>query len=174
MKTIAAAGLAVTLAGPAAANTPDDRGFEIAARSDRSDVGFGSSRVELQMILRNAAGQESTRKLEISTLEKVDEDVGDLVLYGKFRKSISNSVMMGGGLEMSVPTGRESKRMGTGELAFNPFVNVRYTRGRIALGGHVGFYMSDGNVAEILAPPGGFDLTIRTQGYRQTIKGEWL
>jgi outer membrane lipoprotein-sorting protein len=80
---LAAIGFTLTLTGPATANTPADEGFEIAARSDRSDVGFGNSRVALQMILRNAAGQESTRKLEISTLEKPDESVGDksLVLF---------------------------------------------------------------------------------------------
>ncbi len=54
-----------------------NKGFEIAARSDRSDRGFGDSTVELQMVLRNAAGQESTRKLEIATFELADESVGD-------------------------------------------------------------------------------------------------
>ena len=73
----------LTLVNPAMANTPAEQGFEIAARSDRSDVGFGDSRVELQMILRNAAGQQATRSLEIATLEKPDESVGDksLVLF---------------------------------------------------------------------------------------------
>jgi hypothetical protein len=52
-------------------------GFEIAARSDRSDRGFGDSEVELQMILRNAAGRESSRALNISTLEIPDEGQGD-------------------------------------------------------------------------------------------------
>ena len=55
----------------------ETRGYQVAARSDRSDVGFGDSTVELQMILRNAAGQESTRSLRITTLEKPDETVGD-------------------------------------------------------------------------------------------------
>jgi len=55
----------------------DTRGFDIAARSDRTDLGFGDSDVELQMVLRNAAGQESTRALRIATLEKPDETVGD-------------------------------------------------------------------------------------------------
>ena len=75
--------LGIAIAGPIAADTPEQEGFEIAARSDRTDVGFGDSRVELQMILRNAAGQESTRTLEIATLEKPDEEVGDksLVLF---------------------------------------------------------------------------------------------
>jgi hypothetical protein len=61
----------------------DDKGFEIAARSDRTDLGFGGSDVELNMVLRNAAGQEATRSLRISTLEKPDETVGDksMVLF---------------------------------------------------------------------------------------------
>lgn len=62
---------------PAVAQSPDQKGFEIAARSDRSDRGFGDSRVDLKMILRNAAGAESTRTLEIRTLEIPDEDTGD-------------------------------------------------------------------------------------------------
>jgi len=73
----------LALSGTAAATTDVEQGFEIAARSDRSDVGFGNSEVELQMILRNAAGEESTRTLRISTMEKPDESVGDksLVLF---------------------------------------------------------------------------------------------
>jgi hypothetical protein len=55
----------------------EDKGFDIAARSDRTDLGFSDSEVDLQMILRNAAGQESTRSLRIATLEKPDESVGD-------------------------------------------------------------------------------------------------
>lgn len=55
----------------------ESRGFDIAARSDRSDVGFGDSEVELTMVLRNAAGQETRRSLKILTLEKPDETVGD-------------------------------------------------------------------------------------------------
>jgi hypothetical protein len=53
------------------------KGFEVAARSDRSDRGFKDSRVDLTMILRNQAGQETERLLSIKTLELPDEDVGD-------------------------------------------------------------------------------------------------
>jgi hypothetical protein len=84
MKALAATLLVgATCTGPIAANTPEKLGFEVAARSDRSDIGFGDSSVELEMILRNAAGDESTRTLEITTLEKPDESVGDksLVLF---------------------------------------------------------------------------------------------
>ncbi len=58
--------------------TPEaQKGYDISARSDRSDKGFGDSKVEARMILRNAAGQETTRDLSFSTLEKADESVGD-------------------------------------------------------------------------------------------------
>ena len=81
LKTVIALSLllvmALNLADQAIAASIDERGFEIAARADRSDVGFGQSEVELTMILRNAAGQESSRSLKIATLEKPDETVGD-------------------------------------------------------------------------------------------------
>ncbi|MBY0475342.1 MAG: outer membrane lipoprotein-sorting protein [Nitrosomonas sp.] len=62
---------------PVAAEDLDQKGFDVAARNDRSDRGFGDSRVELEMVLKNAAGAESRRTLEISTLELPDESVGD-------------------------------------------------------------------------------------------------
>jgi len=71
-------GIAATVETPVRGNTDAERiGFEIAARSDRSDRGFGNSEVELEMVLRNAAGKESRRTLMIMTLEIVDESVGD-------------------------------------------------------------------------------------------------
>lgn len=69
---------------PTRGNTPEEKkGFEIAARSDRVDLGFSSSEVSLTMVLRNAAGSESKRSLRISTLEVPDENLGEksLVLF---------------------------------------------------------------------------------------------
>jgi hypothetical protein len=71
------AALAVTTLVGAATVTPEEKGFEIAARADRSDRGFGDSSVELKMVLRNAAGKEATRSLSLNTLEVPDEGVGD-------------------------------------------------------------------------------------------------
>ncbi len=67
--------------------SPEEKGFEIAARSDRSDRGFSDSIVSLKMILRNAAGKEASRTLDIKTLEIPDENVGDksLVIFDKPR-----------------------------------------------------------------------------------------
>ncbi len=77
------AAFAVSLAANTNATAADEKGFDIAARSDRSDLGFGDSEVGLKMILRNAAGQSATRSLRMRTLEKPDESVGDksLVLF---------------------------------------------------------------------------------------------
>lgn len=61
----------------------EKKGFEVSARSDRSDRGFGNSEVKGKMILRNAAGQESSRSMTFITLEVADESVGDksLVIF---------------------------------------------------------------------------------------------
>lgn len=82
--TAIAAGLFVgLLAGlafePAVAqNTAaEEKGFDIAARSDRSDLGFSSSEVDAVMTLTNAAGKTSTRQMYFKTLEKENEQVGD-------------------------------------------------------------------------------------------------
>ena len=53
------------------------KGFEIAARADRADQGYGDSRVDAEMVLRNSAGQETVRRFSFTTLEKESEDVGD-------------------------------------------------------------------------------------------------
>ncbi len=68
--------------------TPESqKGYEIAARSDRSDAGFSDSKVSATMVLRNAAGQTSERSLSFSTLEKENETVGDksLVVFNSPR-----------------------------------------------------------------------------------------
>lgn len=76
-KLIIAGLIAVILAGGAYAQTPGEKGFEIAARSDRSDRGFTDSEVELRMVLRNSNGQESERVMEQKVLEVQDENLGD-------------------------------------------------------------------------------------------------
>ena len=62
------------------AETPEEKGFAVAARSDRSDRGFGDSTVRLEMVLRNEAGKEARRALTVRTLEVPDEERGDLSL----------------------------------------------------------------------------------------------
>lgn len=78
--------LLLALSRPAGAQTPPmspppaEKGFEIAARADRTDRGFGDSSVELEMVLRDDAGREARRTLTIRTLEADHEDLGDKCL----------------------------------------------------------------------------------------------
>ncbi len=69
-------------------DTPDSqKGYDISARSDRSDNGFSDSRVDARMVLKNRAGQETVREFSFATLEKENEGVGDksLVVFGSPR-----------------------------------------------------------------------------------------
>ena len=63
--------------GIAAETEAEKKGYEIAARSDRSDRGFTDSTVNLKMVLQNKAGKKSERDMFIQTLEIPDEQVGD-------------------------------------------------------------------------------------------------
>lgn len=58
----------------------DDRGYQIAARSDHSDDGFSDTIAELRMVLRNGNGQEAERQLELRTLERENPETGDKTL----------------------------------------------------------------------------------------------
>jgi len=53
----------------AAALTPEQQGLEIAMESDRRDTGFGDSKADLTMLLKNRQGEESTRYIRLKTLE---------------------------------------------------------------------------------------------------------
>ena len=61
------------------------RGLEIAQESDRRDLGWEDSETELTMILRNAHGQESTRKLRTKTLETKDDGDKSLNIFDEPR-----------------------------------------------------------------------------------------
>ena len=80
--TAAFLGAVIAVSGFTGLTQADDeaakqKGYEVAARSDRSDTGFESSEVDAVMILVNKAGQEMTRELSFKTLERENEDVGD-------------------------------------------------------------------------------------------------
>ena len=49
------------ISSSALAENMQQKGFDIAARSDRSDRGFSDSEVKMTMVLQNAAGKKATR-----------------------------------------------------------------------------------------------------------------
>ncbi|MEM1221854.1 MAG: outer membrane lipoprotein-sorting protein, partial [Verrucomicrobiota bacterium] len=59
------------------AQTPEEKGYEIAERFDLSDTGFVTSSVFLRMTLSDRRGRETVRELQIDTLEKEGEGNGD-------------------------------------------------------------------------------------------------
>lgn len=55
------------------AQTPEERGLEIAIAAEQADLGFNSSSVELKMTLKNKNGQTSERHLTTKTLELTED-----------------------------------------------------------------------------------------------------
>jgi hypothetical protein len=74
-----------------------------------------------------------------------DVNVGDLVLYGKYKMDLAEHWAGGVGLEMSIPTGPEDELLGSGDVGFNPFLSTRYQSGPVGLGGHLGFLLNTGS-----------------------------
>lgn len=68
-------------AGVAFAQTPENKGLEIATKADQVDQGFGSSTTALTMILTNKQGQESTRFMENRTLEQIEDGDKSLIVF---------------------------------------------------------------------------------------------
>jgi len=56
-------------ASASATTEAEAKGLAIAKESKRRDIGWGDSQSSLKMVLRNAAGQESTREIRAKTLE---------------------------------------------------------------------------------------------------------
>ncbi len=63
------------------AQTPEQRGLEIAKAAEKADLGFGSSTVELKMTLKNKNGQTSERYLENKTLELTEDGDKSLIVF---------------------------------------------------------------------------------------------
>jgi len=78
-----------------------------------------------------------------------NEDVGDVLLYGKFKRPVAEHCVVAAGMELSLPTGIERKSFGTGEVGTNPFVSTRYQKGRFAFGMHAGYQFYTGDVPDI-------------------------
>lgn len=77
LSTYALAGFAKTADELIANGTDAEKGLAIAIEMDDRDIGFIDQRSEMQMILSNAYGQSSERKMRIRILEQPSRDIGD-------------------------------------------------------------------------------------------------
>ena len=78
-----------------------------------------------------------------------DADIGDIEMYTKFQRPVAQHCAVGGGVELTLPTGSKAKGLGTGELGINPFGSTRYQRGAFAVGGNVGYQFYTGEVTGV-------------------------
>lgn len=63
------------------AQTPEEKGLEIATAADQRDSGWKHQTSDMEMILRNRAGKESTRKITNSQLEVQGDGDKTLALF---------------------------------------------------------------------------------------------
>ncbi|MED5387663.1 MAG: outer membrane lipoprotein-sorting protein [Pseudomonadota bacterium] len=72
------AGLALACAVPVLhAQTPEERGLEIAREADRRGEGFGDFQADMRMVLITSRGDTAERALRVKTLEGDGEEEGD-------------------------------------------------------------------------------------------------
>ena len=63
------------------AQTPEEKGLEIAIEHDNRDIGFGDSSADMTMVLRNKQGDESKRQINNKTLEVEGDGDKSLVIF---------------------------------------------------------------------------------------------
>ncbi len=63
------------------AQSPEQRGLEVAQKADEVDQGFESSVVNLTMVLKNKQGQETSRSLRTQTLELTEDGDKSLIVF---------------------------------------------------------------------------------------------
>jgi outer membrane lipoprotein-sorting protein len=77
--------LLTILPEPALAETPQEKGLAIAVEADRRDTGFGDSKAEMKMILRNRHGEESVRDMRVKVLEVKDDGDKSIFVFDRPR-----------------------------------------------------------------------------------------
>ncbi len=85
MRKIAFAILLFLLSSALFAQTPEERGLEIAVEADRRDTGFGDYTAELTMLLKNRQGEESTRYMRVKVLEQASDGDKSLTIFDRPR-----------------------------------------------------------------------------------------
>jgi len=73
--------LGLVLAGTAIAESAEEKGLAIAIEADLRDQGWTDSQVQMEMVLRNAKGNESKRRVRLKTLEISDDGDKSLTIF---------------------------------------------------------------------------------------------
>lgn len=78
-----------------------------------------------------------------------NSDIGDVTLYGKIRRPLTEYFSVGAGMELTTPNGPVNKGFGTGQVGVNPVVSARYQQGRVGVGANVGFNFYNHGVPDV-------------------------
>jgi outer membrane protein OmpA-like peptidoglycan-associated protein len=78
-----------------------------------------------------------------------NSDVGDVMLYGKLQRPLTEHFSVGAGMELTTPNGPVNKGFGTGQVGVNPIISARYQQGRIGVGANVGFNFYNHSVPDV-------------------------
>jgi hypothetical protein len=129
---------------PASSNVVEEKGgrfdvFGSYGLGANSEVGF-----DVPTFIMKQRKQDPTTGVETTTQ---NEDIGDVTLHLKFKRTVATNCTAGAGVLLSLPTGIERKAFGTGEFGSNPFLATRYQKGRLGAGLHVGYMIYTGDVA---------------------------
>lgn len=81
LSLFAAATLCFSIVSVAAAQTPEERGLEIALEADKRDTGFVDNRAQMVMVLRDKRGTERARKMRTSALERSDDGDWSMTIF---------------------------------------------------------------------------------------------
>ena len=92
-KLLIASALTALPTAPLLAQTPEEKGLEIAVASDQRDSGWVNVSSEMEMILRNRAGKESKRKITNRNLE-VDGDGDKFLSLFKQPRDVEGTAML--------------------------------------------------------------------------------
>ncbi len=82
MKRIIVTAIALMSVNFISAQSAEEKGIQIAKAAEAADEGFGSSTVELKMVLKNKNGQTSERSLTTRTLELTEDGDKSLIIFG--------------------------------------------------------------------------------------------
>lgn len=77
------------------------------------------------------------------------ENVGDLQLYGKFKHTVAEHCVVGGGVELTMPNGPRNSGLSRGEFGATPALSTRYERGRWALGINAAYEIYTGDAVDV-------------------------
>lgn len=81
MKNIVLTFIAFSILAVVNAQSPEERGLEIAKAAEQADIGFLSSVVNLKMTLKNKNGQTSERNMTTKTLELIEDGDKSLIVF---------------------------------------------------------------------------------------------